>query len=79
MYDFMMRSENLSGSEVWDSADNKHEINEFDSEHEQLLKEKKELDEINNCKKFFYDINLEDELNNDIDSDELELLSDDEI
>ena len=42
-------------------------------------REKKELDGINNTKKFFYDVNLEEELNNDIDSDELERLSDDEI
>jgi len=43
------------------------------------VREKKELDGINNCRKFFFDINLEEELNLDIDSDELELLSDDEI
>ena len=54
-------------------------MHEVDSEIDRLKREKNELDSINNCKKFFYDINLEEELNNDIDSDELELLSDDEI
>lgn len=43
------------------------------------MREKKELDGINNCRKFFFDINLDEELNLDIDTDDLELLSDDEI
>jgi len=50
-----------------------------DSDIDRIIREKQELDNINNCKKFFFDINLDDELNNDIDSDELEVLSDDEI
>jgi len=54
-------------------------LQEQDSEKERVMEEKKELDGINDIKKFFFDINLEEELNNDIDSDELELLSDDEI
>jgi hypothetical protein len=78
---FIDRSEHfytMSGSDENDS-NSKNEVHDYDSDYGRLIREKKELDKINNCKKFFYEINFEEELNNDIDSDELELLSDDEI
>jgi len=77
--DFIERSEHFSTMSRSDENDSKNEVHDYDSDYDRLVREKKELDKINNCKKFFYEINFEEELNNDIDSDELELLSDDEI
>ena len=59
------------------------DLNEIDSDVERLIKERKQLDAINDTKKFFYNFNvdelIEQELNFDIANEELEMLSDSEI
>lgn len=58
-------------------------MNEIDSDVERLIKERKQLDAINDIKKFFYNFNvdelIEQELTFDIDKEDLEILSDSEI
>ena len=58
-------------------------MNEIDSDVERLIKERKQLDAINDTKKFFYNFNvdelIEQELTFDIANEDLEVLSDSEI
>ena len=59
------------------------DLNEIDSDVERLIKERKQLDAINDTKKFFYNFNvdelIEQELTFDIANEDLEVLSDSEI
>lgn len=90
MADIEDKLHNYSGSNISLSFNSKKDENEFDedsvddinnidSETEQIMKQKKRLDSINDTRKFFYDIDPEAELMEDFSDSELEMYSDDEI
>jgi hypothetical protein len=62
-----------------DDDDSVEENANLDSDTEKIIKDKKKLDAINDGTKFFFDIDIDQELKNDFDDEELEKLSDDEI
>lgn len=81
---------NFSGSNISLSFNSKKDENEFDedsvddinnidSETEQIMKQKKRLDSVNDSSKFFYDVDPEYELMEDFSDSELEMLSENEI
>ena len=66
-------------NEECDEDDSVEENANLDSDTEKLIKNRKKLDAINNGTKFFFDIDIDNELKNDFDSEDLEKLSDDEL
>ena len=69
MADIEDKLQNYSGSQLSVSFNSKKDdefdedsvddINNIDSETEQIMKQKKRLDSINDTRKFFYDIDME--------------------